>query len=157
MGIVSNTSHLWLYRITLLKKPIRVLFFVTFGLEETGVHWYIRSVATWQSPGSKVFDCGYPSHTLVHHLRFRCSPRMCHALFMSTSLYFEDQVLKDGGMQTEAARCPYCRSSEKFGAMKVLENSRQICENCGHIVFPDDKAFLCPCQKCLASRFRTIA
>lgn len=81
---------------------------------------------------------------------------MCHAPFISTSVYFED-LLKDEGMKTEVPRCPYCSSSdEKFRAMKVLENRRQICENCGHIVFPDDKAFWCPCQKCLASRLWTI-
>jgi hypothetical protein len=107
--------------------------------------------------GCKLFDCGYPGHTPVHHLRFRCSPRMCHALFRSTSLYFEDQALKDEGMKTEVPRCPYCGSNERFMPMKELENRRQICESCGHIVFPDDKAFLCPCQKCLASRFRMIA
>jgi hypothetical protein len=60
-------------------------------------------------------------------------------------------------MKTELPRCPHCSSNERFMPMKVLENRRQICENCGHIIFPDDKAFLCPCQKCLESRFTTIA
>ena len=60
-------------------------------------------------------------------------------------------------MKTEVPRCPYCSSSEKFMPMRVLENRRQICEKCGHIVFPEDKVFLCPCQKCLASRLRIIA
>jgi predicted RNA-binding Zn-ribbon protein involved in translation (DUF1610 family) len=36
-----------------------------------------------------------------------------------------------------------------FRAMKVLPNGRQICENCGHIVFPNNMAFRCPCPKCL--------
>jgi len=31
--------------------------------------------------------------------------------------------------------------------MRVLENGRQICDSCGHIVFPDDEAFWCPCQE----------
>jgi predicted RNA-binding Zn-ribbon protein involved in translation (DUF1610 family) len=46
-------------------------------------------------------------------------------------------------------RCPYCVSDKKFRVMKVLENGRQICERCGHIIFPHDTAFRCPCPKCL--------
>lgn len=46
-------------------------------------------------------------------------------------------------------RCPYCVLDAGFRPMKVLSNGRQICETCGHIIFPDDKAFRCPCQKCL--------
>lgn len=53
----------------------------------------------------------------------------------------------------EVPRCPYCVSGEQFRPMRVLENGRQICENCGHIVFPEDRAFWCPCQKCLEVRF----
>jgi hypothetical protein len=53
----------------------------------------------------------------------------------------------------EVPRCPYCVSEGQFRAMRVLENERQICENCGHIVFPEDRAFWCPCQKCLDVRF----
>ena len=51
--------------------------------------------------------------------------------------------------KNEVPRCPYCLSGTVFREMKVLENGRQICEKCGHIVFPRDKAFWCPCQKCL--------
>ena len=51
--------------------------------------------------------------------------------------------------------CPYCTSHEQFKSMRVLENGRQICESCGHIVFPGDTAFRCPCQKCLAIQFST--
>jgi hypothetical protein len=50
-------------------------------------------------------------------------------------------------------RCPYCVSGERFRAMRVLGNGRQICESCGHIVFPEDRVFWCPCQKCLEARF----
>jgi hypothetical protein len=50
-------------------------------------------------------------------------------------------------------RCPYCVSGSHFKPMRVLGNYRQICEGCGHIVFPHDDAFLCPCQRCLAARF----
>jgi hypothetical protein len=55
--------------------------------------------------------------------------------------------------KAEVPRCPYCVSGSQFKAMQVLENGRQICESCGHIVFNEDKAFWCPCQKCLESRF----
>jgi hypothetical protein len=39
-------------------------------------------------------------------------------------------------------RCPYCVLDGQFRPMQILENGRQICENCGHIVFPNDEAFL---------------
>jgi hypothetical protein len=53
----------------------------------------------------------------------------------------------------EVPRCPYCVSEGQFRVMRVLENGRQICENCGHIIFPEDRTFWCPCQKCLEARF----
>jgi len=37
--------------------------------------------------------------------------------------------------------------------MRVLENGRQICEKCGHIIFPQDGAFKCPCLKCVEVDF----
>jgi hypothetical protein len=40
-----------------------------------------------------------------------------------------------------------------FRTMRVLENGRQICEHCGHIIFPQDYAFWCPCQKCVDVHF----
>src|SRR5215472_10816791 len=52
----------------------------------------------------------------------------------------------------DVPRCPYCVSQNQFRTMRVLDNGRQICENCGHIVFPEDRAFWCPCQKCLDTR-----
>ena len=54
--------------------------------------------------------------------------------------------------KNEVPRCPYCVLGTVFTEMKVLENGRQICEMCGHIVFPADRAFWCPCQKCLEVR-----
>jgi len=33
--------------------------------------------------------------------------------------------------------------------MTVVSKGRLICENCGHIVFPNDTAFRCPCLKCV--------
>jgi hypothetical protein len=65
-------------------------------------------------------------------------------------------LLKDRGMKTEVPRCPHCSSSHKLKAMRLLENGSQVCENCGHIVFRENKAFWCPCQKCLSSRFETM-
>src|SRR6266567_836658 len=50
-------------------------------------------------------------------------------------------------------RCPYCILGTEFKAMHVLENGRQICEHCGHIVFPTEQAFWCPCQKCVEVQF----
>jgi hypothetical protein len=35
----------------------------------------------------------------------------------------------------------------EFRTMKVLPNGRQICDGCGHIIFPNDRAFKCPCQR----------
>lgn len=44
--------------------------------------------------------------------------------------------------------------------MTAVANGRLICEKCGHIVFPNDKAFRCPCQKCVkidfSPRFRRV-
>lgn len=56
-------------------------------------------------------------------------------------------------MSKDEERCPYCVVDGKFRAMTVLSNGRLICSNCGHIVFPGDKAFRCPCSKCLEMNF----
>jgi hypothetical protein len=58
-----------------------------------------------------------------------------------------------GVRRKDVPHCPYCVSDSVFKAMKVSENGRQIGESCGHIVFPADDVFWCPCQKCLKSRF----
>jgi hypothetical protein len=50
-------------------------------------------------------------------------------------------------------RCPYCIEGGDFKPMKILDNGRQICEHCGHIIFPDGEAFWCPCQKCIQIQF----
>jgi predicted RNA-binding Zn-ribbon protein involved in translation (DUF1610 family) len=52
-------------------------------------------------------------------------------------------------MAEKEARCPYCVVDDTFHRMMVLSNGRSICEKCGHIVFPHDTAFRCPCPKCL--------
>ena len=59
----------------------------------------------------------------------------------------------ESAAKNEVSRCPFCVSGAMFTEMKVLGNGRQICERCGHIVFPKDRAFWCPCQKCLEVRF----
>jgi hypothetical protein len=58
--------------------------------------------------------------------------------------------------KNEVPRCPYCVSGTVFREMKVLENGRQICEYCGHIVFSDNRAFRCPCPKCVKVRLSPI-
>ena len=50
-------------------------------------------------------------------------------------------------------RCPYCILGAEFRVMRVLGNGRQICEHCGHIIFPQDRAFRCPCQECVEVHF----
>ncbi len=52
-------------------------------------------------------------------------------------------------MAQKEVRCPYCVFDDKFHPMIVLPNGRLICEKCGHIVFPNDTAFRCPCLKCV--------
>jgi hypothetical protein len=52
-------------------------------------------------------------------------------------------------MTEKEPRCPYCVVAATFHPMTVLDNGRMICKNCGHIVFPNDRAFRCPCSKCL--------
>jgi hypothetical protein len=55
--------------------------------------------------------------------------------------------------KSQPPRCPYCVSETGFVGMRVLENGRRICEKCGHIVFPEDEAFKCPCPKCIEVEF----
>src|SRR5437879_7743108 len=50
-------------------------------------------------------------------------------------------------------RGPYWILETQFRAMGVLENRRQICEHCGHIIFPEDQTFWCPCQRCVEVHF----
>ena len=60
--------------------------------------------------------------------------------------------MKNESKRNNLPRCPYCVSGAEFSPMKVLSNGRQICENCGHIVFPDNRVFWCPCQRCTETR-----
>jgi ribosomal protein S27AE len=50
-------------------------------------------------------------------------------------------------------RCPYCVVDGTFQAMKVVVSGRLICGHCGHIVFPEDGAFKCPCTNCVEIGF----
>jgi hypothetical protein len=56
-------------------------------------------------------------------------------------------------MAQKEVRCPYCVVDDKFRPMTILPNGQLICKNCGHIVFPNDAAFRCPCSKCLEINF----
>jgi hypothetical protein len=72
-----------------------------------------------------------------------------------SSANFSAEKNKDGKplIAAEESRCPYCIANDKFSPMSVLSNGRLICEKCGHIVFPNDTAFRCPCAKCLEITF----
>jgi hypothetical protein len=63
------------------------------------------------------------------------------------------KLANDSEKAAKEPRCPYCVLVAGFRAMKILSNGRQICENCGHIIFPNDAAFKCPCQRCLEVDF----
>jgi hypothetical protein len=74
----------------------------------------------------------------------------------------EERVASETGLKPSApssmtqqkeSRCPYCVVDGDFHPMRLLSNGRLICEKCGHIVFPNDTAFRCPCQKCLEIHF----
>jgi hypothetical protein len=62
-----------------------------------------------------------------------------------------------GVTRKEVPSCrPYCVSGTLFTEMKVLENRRHIYRNRGHSVFSDDRAFWCPCPKCVEIHFSPI-
>jgi len=68
----------------------------------------------------------------------------------------ERSEAKGGTFENEAKnedRCPYCVVDGKFPPMTLLSTGRLICKKCGHIVFSNDTAFRCPCQKCLEINF----
>ncbi len=45
-------------------------------------------------------------------------------------------------------RCPYCVSFDQFMLMRALDEKSYVCEECGHVASPDNKVFLCPCNRC---------
>ena len=44
-------------------------------------------------------------------------------------------------------RCPYCTDGCVFRLM-IRREVDFICATCGHVVFPDDAEYKCPCLKC---------
>ena len=50
-------------------------------------------------------------------------------------------------MDAKVERCPYCVLGDDFRLM-VQRPGWFICENCGHIVIPDDPGFRCSCRNC---------
>jgi hypothetical protein len=51
-------------------------------------------------------------------------------------------------MADEVVRCRYCALDDGFRPM-LQRPSWFICEQCGHVVIPDDPGFKCSCPKCL--------
>jgi hypothetical protein len=45
-------------------------------------------------------------------------------------------------------RCPYCVSFDQFMLMRALDEKSYVCDNCGHVVVPDNRVFCCPCNHC---------
>jgi hypothetical protein len=50
-------------------------------------------------------------------------------------------------MDEKVHHCPYCVLDDDFVLM-VQRPGWFICENCGHIVIPDDPGFRCSCRNC---------
>jgi hypothetical protein len=50
-------------------------------------------------------------------------------------------------MDEKVEHCPYCVLGDDFRLM-VQRPGWFICENCGHIVIPDDPGFRCSCRNC---------
>jgi uncharacterized protein (DUF983 family) len=49
---------------------------------------------------------------------------------------------------TEQIRCPHCVAGDQFRPT-LLRPEWSICEQCGHVVIPEDRDFKCSCRKCL--------
>ena len=52
-------------------------------------------------------------------------------------------------MPEREPRCPYCVVEDEFYPMTPVAHGRLICQKCGHIIFPNDTAFRCPCPECI--------
>jgi hypothetical protein len=48
----------------------------------------------------------------------------------------------------EVVRCPYCVLDDDFRP-PLQRPPWFICEQCGHVVIPEDRDFKCSCRKCL--------
>ena len=51
-------------------------------------------------------------------------------------------------MTEKLVRCPYCVAGDEFRPLLHRPGS-YVCEECGHMVIPDDPDFKCPCENCL--------
>jgi len=51
-------------------------------------------------------------------------------------------------MAEQIVRCPYCMLGDQSGTM-LQRPEWFICEQCGHVVIPDDPDFKCCCRNCL--------
>ena len=51
-------------------------------------------------------------------------------------------------MVEEVVRCPYCVLGDQFRTM-LQRPEWFICEQCGHVVLPEDPGFTCSCGRCL--------
>jgi hypothetical protein len=51
-------------------------------------------------------------------------------------------------MAEQIVRCPYCMPGDQGGPM-LQRPGWLICEQCGHIVIPEDPDFKCSCRDCL--------
>ena len=51
-------------------------------------------------------------------------------------------------MAEQIVRCPYCMLGDQSGTM-LQRPAWFICEQCGHVVIPDDPDFKCCCRNCL--------
>ena len=52
----------------------------------------------------------------------------------------------------EEPRCPYCVLIDHFMLLNPTGDGRFACMKCGHITFPENKAFQCLCSHCSAMR-----
>jgi hypothetical protein len=50
-------------------------------------------------------------------------------------------------MADEIVRCPYCVLGDDFRPM-LQRPSWFVCEQCFHVVIPDDPDFKCSCRRC---------
>ena len=51
-------------------------------------------------------------------------------------------------MTEKLVRCPYCVAGDEFRPL-LHRPGWYVCEECGHMVIPDDPDFKCPCKNCL--------
>ncbi len=58
------------------------------------------------------------------------------------------QALGERIKMAEVVRCPYCTLDNDFRPL-LLWPAWFICEQCGHVVTPEDRDFKCSCGRCL--------